>query len=261
MFFTHRQELFLFRYNDETVALTSSNKNLVFENREYIADKYITRSKISNKSTESSAPEMVVTVSKDSRIVEWFKYTSPWREVELQVISVDLNDLNNFVYLWSGTILQASFKENKAELECFSKEQLLDLEMNRYKYQNTCNYTLGREGCTLDLNNLSHTTTITSIDPDGITFEVADVDGQADDWFLNGTMKFQNQQFMIKSQKGTTIKTLQMYVDIFVGATVVLTYGCNRLPDTCKHKFNNLENNGAFSFVPNRNPFKGELTD
>ncbi len=260
MFYTHRQELYLFTYNDERVALTSSNRNYTFENIEYIADKFITRTKISNISQESSAPETQITVSKDNPVTEWFKYSAPFRVVELQIISIDINNPENFNYIWAGTVMQATLKENKTVFDCYSKEQLLDSEMNRMRYQNKCNYTLGREGCGLDINNFSFTTTITNIGADGITFDLASVDNREDNWFKNGTMKFGNQLSMITTQTGSQITTLQMYVDIKVGDQVIITWGCDRLPDTCKNKFNNLVNNGAFPFVPSRNPFSGEMT-
>lgn len=260
MFFSHRQELYLFTYNDERIALTSSNRDLTFDNIIYKAERFISRTQIANNSAENKSPETQITVSKDNPVADWFRESSPYRSVELQIISVNTDDLNDFRYIWSGTILQCNFKENKVVFDCFSKDQILDRNLMRMTYQNTCNYTVYQEGCNLDINNFSFLTTITSIGADGITFEVASNNGRADGWFINGTMRFGVQQIKIQNHVGTTITTLQMFTGISVGDQVQISWGCDRYMTTCKDKFNNLENNLSF-LVPSRNPFKGEITD
>jgi hypothetical protein len=40
-----------------------------------------------------------------------------------------------------------------------------------------------------------------------------------------------------------------------VGDAVAIYPGCDRTPNTCQSKFNNLANDGSFSFMPGQTPF------
>lgn len=260
-FFSHKQELYKFTYGDNVKTFTSSNKDIIFDNRVYKSSRYIKRGKITNQGSNEKSPEMEIMVTKDNSTVDWFKVAAPYREIELSVIQVDPNNLDDFLYLWSGTILAATHSGNSVTYQCFSKDQLLDNNSCRFTCQYSCNHTLYFGGCTLDINDYSITTTITNIAEDGTTLTVASVEGLEDGIFVNGVLRNNStlQDMMIIEQTGTTLVTWYQMTGLQVGDTVRLAWGCDRLPNQCHSRFNNMDNYAGEPFKPSTSPFLSTL--
>lgn len=259
-FFNQRQDLFLFIYGDEKVALTSSNKGLTFKNNEYKSDKFISRSKVVSQGSNNKSPEMTITMSKDSEVASWFKIAAPYKKIELFIYQVEVNDLEKYLVLWSGTVISSKFSDNKVDFECFSKDQMLDKIAGRMTCQYKCNHNPYFDGCRLDINEHSIETNILSISEDGISFEVESINGFPDDWFKNGTIRNNSdkQERMIIEQKGNKLTMLYPIYGFKKNDNVRLSFGCDRLPTTCNNKFNNLKDYRGEPFVPETSPF---LTD
>ena len=257
MFFKHRQELYFFRYGERIETYTTSNKEFSFQNNVYKPDAYLSRTKITNQGANDKSPEVSITMTKDSKVASWFKVSSPYRKVELFIYQVNIDDPDDYLILWSGTVIAATFKNNSAKLECFSKDQMLDKTITRMTHQYSCNLNLYFGSCGININNHSYNTTITNIAADGITLTLAGNQGRPDEWFTNGTLKrnSDDQERMITSQKGNVVKLLYVVEDLKGGDSVRFTWGCDRLPTTCKHKFNNLKRFRGEPFIPEDSPF------
>lgn len=260
-FFDHKQELYLFKYNDETVAITSSNKEFTFQNIIYKPDRYITRSKIVNQGANNKSPELTITMSKDSEIADWFKVTSPFRTVELFVYKVNINDPSDYLTLWSGKILSTTFQNNSVNFECFSKDQLLDKNVGRQTCAYDCQHNLYFQGCNLDISNFSIITQVKSIASDGVTIEFYDDFGTPNEYFKNGIIQKVNdeQVRMITEHNLTTIKMLYFMETLKVDDEIRLSWGCDRLPTTCHNKFNNYSQYRGEPFTPKISPFIGDI--
>jgi len=47
------------------------------------------------------------------------------------------------------------------------------------------------------------------------------------------------------------------YGNLYGGVAVQIHPGCDRTMSTCDSKFDNLDNNGSFAWIPSKNPFGG----
>lgn len=62
----------------------------------------------------------------------------------------------------------------------------------------------------------------------------------------------------IESQSASFLSVLGTTDGIADGSWITVFPGCNRLPSTCKNKFNNLSNYGGYPHMPGKSPFDGD---
>lgn len=260
-FFNHKQELYYFEYAGEVFTFTTSNKDITFQNRIYKSDRYLKRTKITNQGSNEKAPELTIDMTKDNPVVEWFKFDSTYKEVQLQIIQVNTDDLTDFTYLWSGTILSNTLKSNSATLQCFSKEQVLESNLCRFTCQYQCNYQVYNDDCGLNEEDYSFYTTITAIAADGINLTIADNPNLPDNTFKSGVIRKTDtgKELLITQDSGTEVRIWYPMEGLKVGDSVQLIWGCDNLPTTCHKKFNNLDRYMGEPFTPSADPFMGSI--
>lgn len=260
-FFNHKQELYMFKYNDESYYYTSSNKEFTFQSNVYKPDRYISRTKIVSQGSNDKSPELKITMSKDSEIASLFKITSPYRKVELFIYKVDITDPSKYLTLWSGSLIASTFSGNSVEFECFSKDQLLDKICGRKTCAYDCQHNLYFDGCDLNVSDYSIITQIKNIAADGISIELYDTTGIPDGYLANGVMLKVNGENvrMITEHSGNNIKLLYIMETLKVDDEVRVSWGCNRLPSDCHNKFNNYKNYQGEPFTPKISPFIGDI--
>ena len=61
----------------------------------------------------------------------------------------------------------------------------------------------------------------------------------------------------ITKHVGAELEMARPIRGLATGANITIYPGCDHLLTTCHNKFNNLDNNGSFPFIPSRNPFNG----
>ena len=122
-------------------------------------------------------------------------------------------------------------------------------------YSSYCNNTLFDSHCGV-LSSLYRTVTLVSASSDGMIL-YSGAFGSADpDYFTYGYVEFNNNFRMItKHDKTNSCIYLHMSFDEDVNNKTVTVYaGCDKTPQTCKNKFNNLRNFKGFAYIPEKNP-------
>ena len=61
----------------------------------------------------------------------------------------------------------------------------------------------------------------------------------------------------ITAHSGDTVTMARPLASLAGGQTVAIYPGCDHLKETCKNKFNNLDNFGGFPWIPAKNPYSG----
>lgn len=125
-------------------------------------------------------------------------------------------------------------------------------------YQNVCNHVLFDGRCRADRATNSTITTVVSVS--GTSVQVAN-DGFADAFLRAGEIVAQrsHERRLIIDNQVNLITINYQFADLVVGDTVELTAGCNHQFSTCVSKFANGANYGGHPYIPEDNPFIGEL--
>jgi uncharacterized phage protein (TIGR02218 family) len=145
--------------------------------------------------------------------------------------------------------------------------------MNKYtqvigsKITSECPYNVGSNNgtardCKKDMTAFTETATVVSVNPDG-SFVVSGLSHAEDDWYQLGVMTAVSSPPGVLSGLAQEIKSyddatgtitpwLPFPADPNVGDQFTVTAGCNKTPDHCKNKFDNLVRFGGFRFMPGR---------
>ena len=176
------------------------------------------------------------------RIVDW-RY--PW-----------LGDAQRNVY-WIGDV-NWNGKAWKVELNGLAQR----LQRRRKKVvARTCGWDLFGLGCLVSPTPHTYTGLTVSSVVDRYTFLAGGLGTFADDWFTDGDIVWTagaNIGIMseVRGYVGSNDR-LDLYIrtpfPITTSDTFTLRAGCDKLPQTCKSKFNNFANFGGFPFIPGRN--------
>lgn len=132
----------------------------------------------------------------------------------------------------------------------------------RARYQKTCRHALYGRGCTLDPDDFDVAATATAVDGSVVT--VTEAAAQADGWWVGGMLRGpDNVLRWIIGHTGMAL-TLSRPLDSIAEeiaasgtASVTLYPGCDHNRETCRVKFNNLDNYGGFPWIPSKNPMGG----
>jgi uncharacterized phage protein (TIGR02218 family) len=192
-------------------------------------------------------------------IVDLFRGTPPSETIDFTVRRMNYGEADAPIY-WIGTVtnvkrlglvdaqvigkpLTASFKRTGLRL-CWTRE---------------CPHFLYDPGCKVDPEDFRVDATILSIT--GNTVTVDTVGGNPVNWFSGGFTSWEInddgtiERRMIERQDGTLLTIFGLTDGMEVGTVLALYPGCDRSPTTCRDKFDNLANNGGFSFMPGQTPF------
>jgi hypothetical protein len=251
-------ELYRFVQDGVVNTFTSADEDVV-----YLAETYsaiaIGRSKIESKN-ELSKANIDVSLGINNTVARgWMNAES---ELPLVLTVFQQNELGTNV-IWKGR--HAATKPRVSDI-VFSFESIFTSLRRpglRARVQRNCRHALYRRGCGLDMADFAEVREATAVSANGlvVTIPTAAAD-PAGDYFTgileatDGTMRF------ITSHSGASI-TLSRAIGSLVTAlgsgpvNVTLYPGCDRSRGRCSARFGNLARNGAFPFIPIRNPFDG----
>lgn len=165
---------------------------------------------------------------------------------------------------WRGRLKNTapSNKELKATFEgTFSSNRRVGA---RPVLTRTCRHCLYSPGCGLDIADWLTPATVTALSVDGKLLTVPEAGSQPSGYFNAGLVKFSDGTMRyITSHIGTSVTiirysgTLNDEFAVSSPVDVELAPGCNQLMSDCGPKFDNLNNNGSFPFLPIKNPLGG----
>lgn len=207
----------------------------------------------------------------DLPVVRLFRGSPPTESVWLTVRRLHADDpLKETPIYWKGTIWNVK-RAGAARSTIVGKPITASLKRTglRLCWTRECPHFLYDTACRADPETFVVEGTVMAFT--GNTIRVAMKAARADGWFRGGYMSWLAseegtlERRMIEldvpaAVEGEIVLTIIGLVDyLAVGDTVKVYPGCDRLPDTCDGKFNNIDNYGGFDKMPGASPFVGAI--
>lgn len=220
-----------------------------------------------SQTNEVAKDPLIITFPRTSEFAQTFIGGIPEQITTVTVFRLHTNDQDEgFELYWKGRVVAINQPGDAIELECENVFSSMLRPGIRARYQKTCRHALYGLGCTLDAEMFAVSGTATAVSGHEVTVPESHT-SNGDGYFAGGMLKttegylryitshFGNKVFLM-----TPIRSLAEEVDNNGSAAVTLYPGCDHTIDTCKNKFNNIENYGGFPWIPNRNPFNSSVT-
>lgn len=223
------------------------------------------------QSNELSKNSMTVTLPIEGPFADIFIGWSPDHIVTFTLRRGHFGSSDTVVY-WKGRVSSHNLKKETLELKCESIFTSMRRAGIRARFQRNCRHALYSKGCNVDKDQFAVTGKLTGIT--GLTLTVPEAATKASGWFQGGIIEFPDGSFrMILTHSGSQITISRAsrnaidsfgsagyglsYGQYYGGVSVILYPGCDRTINTCDTKFNNLDNQGGFKWIPSKNPMGG----
>ncbi len=235
---------------------TSGDSNIEYESETYLP-RPIQRGSL-EYNEEISSTKVSLQINYISEPVIQYLANNPVEIMWVQILKL-FRDSSPFSAssLFMGTIKNVSFKGVAANVECTGFEQFLTKGIPRFRYQPSCNYFLYDDFCTIDKTNFQLDTDVTTIDSTGLIITNSDFALEDDNFYSLGYLEFGNHKRMIIYHTGNTIKIRYPISELVATDSITVFAGCNKTPETCRDKFDNILNFGGHPYVPIDNPMNG----
>ena len=253
---TQRKPVMLFkRWRDDESELwydTSGDVAVTFEGNEYLPGTlksgsitYGSNLEITTMtiSTSFSSMEVIENIITNPMEVMWISAMKLHRDqvpLEADVIFV-------------GQIKNTTLQGVNANVNCVGFEHFLSNSVPQWRYQLNCNHQVFDHRCALNPEDYKVTETIT-LDATKTILTGTDFALKADQYYRGGKVYFENQERTIVNHEGTELTIMYKMKDIVSGSDVDATPGCDRRPETCRDKYDNIIHRLGFENIPNENP-------
>jgi uncharacterized phage protein (TIGR02218 family) len=263
------KELYRFVEGPQVWTVTSADSDEVYNSETY-SSITIGRDEIEQKN-ELSKANINVTVLLDNPMGRRWMNSILDTVVGLTLFSKDV-DAGTTNVIWKGRLV--SVKPELAAIKLAFESIFTSMRRPglRGKYQRSCPHVLYGRGCNLDKDDFAVSSVITAVSGATVTATAAAL--QPDGWYNGGMIQGPDGALrFVLAHVGSTltlIRSLDSVTEgfansgygngygLFYGGLAVNIYpGCDRTKETCKNKFNNLDNNGSFPFMPLKNPMAG----
>jgi len=154
------------------------------------------------------------------------------------------DDTVNGMLLFTGKINSITIGKNIASVECASSMNELNRKIPKVFIQSFCNNALYGTVCGVDGNTWKRQIAAITVDPNDKT-RLSDITLQTNyppDHFTLGYVLFNNEQRYISKHIGDTLILHFPFLTLVTGNSIWVYPGCSKNPETCKNKFNNLNN-------------------
>lgn len=223
------------------------------------------------QSNDMSKNGITVTIPILGEFANMFVGWSPDHVVTLTIRRGHFGASDALVY-WKGRVGSHNLKDQTIELKCESIFTSLRRPGVRARFQRTCRHAVYSRGCGLDKADFAVNGQLVAVD--GLVLTVPEAATKANGWFMGGIIEFPDGSFrMVVGHAGSQITISRAsrfaiegfaasgygrsYGQYYGGFSVILYPGCNRTIEQCKNKFNNLDNQGGFKWIPAKNPMGG----
>lgn len=265
------QEVFCMTSYDQPITIAGLPAWMYAGDPQTFQPMQIGHGEIENAATFEKRTLQVVVGSNDEKLRRYFT-TAPAEKINVAIIRLSspalltgetLQYATDGFPIASGVIGSVGFQINRIACTITPEPFLSNRGVPRMFFSRSCNYVLGGPGCGVNREAFMMETTISELDRAQriVTFSAAPPGGDAE-FFRSG--------YLVHVPTGTLIgivwsdadgtagraraKLHFWSPDLQVGHAVKAYAGCRHTPADCENKFNNLDNFGGFSDVPNRNP-------
>lgn len=253
-------ELFLFQRGAAVFwGYTSSTTTLNIQGQIYRACA-MSRSSF-EQSQDYKRNNIKITLPLNVDFIQQYISSPPTDKIDLTVYRYHEKDPDKQIVIrWTGRVVNVKFSETTAEILCESMETIFNRNTLKRPYGRGCPYYLyDPSGCKADPNAYAVGAALTAVN--GVLLTSPTFAAYPSGHFNGGYLIFQvgsvlNKRFII-SHGGPNIQINLVFSGLVPGVGVTVYPGCDRTPQTCSSKFNNILNYGGQPFIPTKNPMNG----
>ena len=176
--------------------------------------------------------------------------------VSLMKVHRNSNPISAMV-IFIGQIKSVSFKGPQAKVSCVGFEHVLKQSIPIGRFQKACNHVVFDDNCSLVQTSFETSTNVT-VSGEGLILTSTAFGAESNGYFSRGFVTFDNsghlERRMITQHSGDDIKIRFKFPDLVSTDSVKAYPGCDQRENTCKNKFDNLDNFQGFIFIPIDNP-------
>jgi uncharacterized phage protein (TIGR02218 family) len=197
---------------------------------------------------------------------DWARSYLGYGPDEKTIVTIYRNALampDDFTVFWKGRVADSEATDTTVKLICESIFTTMNSVGLGERMQKFCRHVVYHDGCWLDKSDFVVESTITAIDAKQITLTCPAAAAKPNGYFAGGMITMPNGALRyIAGHTGTQIALWRQAPEIVaalaLGAVTTNLYpGCDGSLGTCNDKFNNVDNNGAFYWIPNKDPHGG----
>lgn len=162
-----------------------------------------------------------------------------------------------FIVYWKGRVVGAKTSGNQIEVQCESVFTSIKRPGLRARFEYGCRRTLYLKGCNVNRELYKHEGAVLSIAGE-LVVTVAGAASKPDGYYTGGMIIAPDGGTrFLTAHTGDIVTMARPMASLVGGQTVAIYPGCDHLKETCKNKFNNLDNFGGFPWIPAKNPYSG----
>jgi len=250
-------QLFLFRAGATNYRYTTADHIINVATVPYYPDQPMESVEIKETNVDDKG-KLNFKVMKNHEIADLFLISNP-RTISLTVFAGHEGDADDeIITIWTGRVVACEWNEDdQATISCESATTVLSRMGLPYKFGGTCQHTLYRGGCTLDMFANSALYTLTSYSGYDLVFSSMsglpsyDYDGGLA--VVNGV----DYRMITNFSSGSgTVTLLRPFESVSIGEQIRIARGCDRTSSRCE-ALGNFDHFLGFDTIPSRNPFEG----
>lgn len=258
---SHQVELFEFKAGDDIWRYTSQSEDILVVGHVWTASP-IQRSAVA-QSSESSRNDVRMSFPIGHPFAMQFLGYGPEQKTTLTLRRNRFDDSDSFYVFWKGAAADCEVSNGAIDIVFQSLMNAVENSGLIARTQKFCRHVVYHEGCNLNKNSFSLSATITAIDSTLMTLGCTGIETQPANYFAGGMIRLPNGVYRYITRSTTDTLTLwrpapeiKAALDLAEDAVTLDVYpGCDGSLNTCYNRFNNLDNNGAFYWIPNANPY------
>lgn len=250
-------QLMLFESGNEFYRYTTADHIITVATVDYLPDNPMQSVEIKETNVDDKG-KLNFQVMRDHEIAQLFLVSSP-RTISLTIFGGHETDSSEeLITLWVGRVMACEWdEEDEATISCESNTTILQRNGLPYTFAASCQHTLFRGGCNLDLFAQSQLLNVTSVS--GFTVTFPELIGLPSNEYVGGLIINDGVDYRMVTYFDNTTGTMELirpFENLDPGKLVRVARGCDRSAVRCE-ELDNFEHYLGFDTVPTRNPFDG----
>lgn len=255
-------EVYRFALGSDSYLFTSAEDRITLGGETFVPTA-ISRNEIV-QGLEERKRVLQLTMPSSNPFAQRYIQVPPGLKAVLSIIRLQRNEVPTFntqVLVYKGSVTSVTFPDSgmTAQVNVQSIEAASSRIIPRFTYMGMCNHVLYDSGCGIDPSGFTHIGNVSAVSGSTITLDGAAASGLD---FVGGYCRptAQSDFRLILAQSGDVLTLLLPFETDVVSSNVQAFAGCDHLIEgDCALVFDNVAENGSFSFVPNKNIFQTGL--
>jgi uncharacterized phage protein (TIGR02218 family) len=253
-------ELYEFVLGSEVWRQTSADVDVTYGGHTWTATP-LSRGEI-EEGTEINRANLELNCAIDNPVAGLYLVQPPDAVVLFRLRRLHRGDSEALV-IWLGRVLNCEWSGREAKLFCEPVFTSIRQPGLRRLYSRLCTHTLYEQStCRVNPDDFDATATLATVDGVAISFSSLPV--TTDGYWQHGRLRWidgdgRAHWRMIETQAGLNATLVAPIPGLSAGQTVTVWPGCDKTLKTCRLTFNNRPNFGGFKWIPDQNPFSGQL--